>query len=48
MAMTSFVFHAAQAGSTGVSPWFVGGSLLFVFVALMAALLAFGAGREHS
>jgi hypothetical protein len=28
--------------------WLVGGSALLIFVLIMLALLAFGAGREHS
>jgi hypothetical protein len=28
--------------------WFVGGSALAIFVLILLALLAFGAGREHS
>ncbi len=32
----------------GVSPYLVGGLVLGFLLALMLALLAFGAGREHS
>jgi len=48
MAMTGLVFHAAEAGSSGINPWYVGGGFMVVFLGLMIALLAFGAGREHS
>jgi len=48
MAMTGIVFHAAETATSGVNPWFVGGGFLVVFLALIVALLAFGAGREHS
>jgi hypothetical protein len=29
-------------------PYFVGGGILLVLLMLMAAMLAFGSGREHS
>ena len=49
MALTSVVFHAAESASTGgVNPWFVGGSLMVIFLALIIGLLSFGKGREHS
>ena len=34
--------------STSWAPYVVGGGILLVLLALMAALLAFGRGREHS
>ena len=30
------------------APYYIGGGILLVLLALMAALLAFGNGREHS
>jgi hypothetical protein len=38
---------AAEA-LAGVNPFVVGGSILLLLVLLMAGLLAFGAGRDHS
>lgn len=37
----------AESGSS-LAPYFVGGGILLVLLALIAALLAFGQGREHS
>jgi hypothetical protein len=31
-----------------INHWLVGGTLLVIFLLIMLALLAFGAGREHS
>jgi hypothetical protein len=31
-----------------INHWIVGGSVLVIFLLIMLALLAFGAGREHS
>jgi uncharacterized membrane protein len=39
---------AAEAEKSGINHWLVGAAVLLMFVVLMAALLAFGAGREHS
>jgi hypothetical protein len=36
------------ASSTSLAPYVVGGGILLALLALMAALLAFGRGREHS
>jgi hypothetical protein len=38
---------AAEEGA-GATPFLVGGGALLLLLALMAALLAFGKGREHS
>ena len=42
--------HALAAGEPleGISPFVVGGVVLGGLLALLLALLAFGAGREHS
>jgi hypothetical protein len=37
----------AESG-TFWAPYYIGGGILLVLLALMAALLAFGRGREHS
>jgi hypothetical protein len=37
----------AQSG-TFWTPYFIGGGILLVLLALMGLLLAFGGGREHS
>jgi hypothetical protein len=31
-----------------INHWVVGGTVLLILLALLAALLVFGAGREHS
>ncbi len=42
------VLAAAEGGSSGINPYAVGAGVLVIFVALVAGLLAFGAGRDHS
>jgi hypothetical protein len=37
----------AESG-TFWAPYFIGGGILLILLALMLALLAFGKGREHS
>lgn len=41
---------AAEESHTwaGANPWVVGGITLAILLGLLVALLAFGAGREHS
>ena len=34
--------------ASGVNPWVIGGITLLILLAALGALLAFGAGREHS
>ncbi len=36
------------ASGTFWAPYYIGGGILLVLLAFMAALLAFGRGREHS
>ena len=38
---------AAEEGA-GITPFLVGGGALLLLLAVMAALLSFGKGREHS
>ena len=38
----------AQEGAGHLDPWLVGGIALGILLAMLAALLMFGAGREHS
>jgi hypothetical protein len=38
----------AAEGGAGATPYFVGGGALVILFAMMAVLLAFGRGREHS
>ncbi|HEU4812291.1 MAG TPA: hypothetical protein VFT00_09125 [Nocardioides sp.] len=40
--------HAQEATSGGINHWLVGGITLGILLAMIAALLMFGAGREHS
>ncbi|MFN8189961.1 MAG: hypothetical protein U0R78_05870 [Nocardioidaceae bacterium] len=49
--MSDIITLAAEAASSeGTSAWpfIVGGGILLVLFALMAGLLMFGKGREHS
>jgi di/tricarboxylate transporter len=39
---------AETAHDSGVNPWYVGIGTFVLLTALMLALLAFGAGRDHS
>jgi hypothetical protein len=49
MSLSTFTIMAAEAETSGgVNHWVVGGIALGIFLLLMAALLTFGAGREHS
>lgn len=48
MSLKALVLAAVQAESAQISPWLVGGITLVILVACILALLAFGAGREHS
>ena len=48
IAVSTLSPHAAGEVVEGVSPYVVGGAVLAILLALMVALLAFGAGREHS
>jgi hypothetical protein len=48
MSLAPLLVTAAEAESSGINPYWVGGGVLLIFVLLMAGLLAFGAGRDHS
>jgi hypothetical protein len=48
MSFAPLVVLAAESGTSGINPYVVGGSILLILVLLMAALLAFGRGRDHS
>jgi hypothetical protein len=39
---------AAEAESSGINPFVVGGGILLLLALAVLALLAFGAGRDHS
>ncbi len=39
---------AESAGHSGPSPYLISGIVLFVLLALLVGLLAFGGGREHT
>ncbi|MDQ1103385.1 hypothetical protein QE405_000669 [Nocardioides zeae] len=50
MSLSEFAVVASEAGGEGHSPWpyVVGGVVLLIFLLLLAGLLAFAGGREHS
>ncbi len=49
MSLNSFVITASEsAGDPAISPYLVGGLALGVLLALLALLVIFGGGREHS
>lgn len=39
---------AEEHGEPAVNPWIVGGVTLLILLAALAALVAFGGGRDHS
>ena len=39
---------STQAHEGGTNPWLVGGVILAILLVMVAGLLVFGAGREHS
>lgn len=45
--LTVLAAEHSQAGD-GMNPWVVGGIVLLIFVTMLGALLAFGAGRDHT
>jgi hypothetical protein len=48
MSVAPLLVSAAEAESSGVSPWLVGGGTLLLLLLVLAALLGFGGGRDHS
>ncbi len=49
MDLAPLLVTAAESKALGgINPFVVGGSVLLVLVLLMVALLAFGAGRDHT
>jgi hypothetical protein len=48
MSIPPLVTLAAEASDSGINPWFVGGAIFVLLLALLLGLLAFGAGRDHS
>lgn len=53
MSLTSLALHtatlAAEAeGEAAINPYLVGGIALLILLAMLLALIMFGAGREHS
>jgi hypothetical protein len=48
MPIAPLVVLAAESEASGINPYVVGGCILLLLVVLMAALLAFGRGRDHS
>jgi len=48
IALSILTPFAAEEGVAGISPYAVGGLALGILLALLLALLVFGAGREHS
>jgi hypothetical protein len=46
--LSALTVHAHEATEGGMNHWLVGGVTLGILLAMIAALLMFGAGREHS
>ena len=44
----SILAEGAKTTSETLAPFFVGGTILAVFVLLVLGVLAFGKGREHT
>ena len=48
-AVVPLVLRAAEEGAHGgPNHWLVGGLVLLIFLGLLAGLVSFGGGREHS
>jgi hypothetical protein len=39
---------AEESGDPAVNPWFVGGGILLFLLLVMAGLVVFGGGRDHT
>ena len=48
MSLSAVVVLAAESSEPAIHPYAVGGIALGILLGLLVALLAFGAGREHS
>jgi len=48
MSSAPLLVSPADVALGGINPYVVGGGVLLLLVLLMVALLAFGAGRDHS
>ncbi|MGA8208815.1 MAG: hypothetical protein WB441_07720 [Nocardioidaceae bacterium] len=48
MSLAPLVVVAAESHASGPNHWLVGGLTLLLLVVLLAGLLAFGAGRDHT
>ena len=48
MSLSALTVQAAEAHEGGVNHWLIGGVTLFLLMAMIGALMMFGAGREHS
>ena len=49
MSTTPLIITAAETASEGgVNPWLVGVGVFVLLLVLLAGLLAFGGGRDHS
>jgi hypothetical protein len=47
-AMTTLLALLSTEEGTFNAPYYIGGGILLILLAAIAALLAFGKGREHS
>ncbi len=48
MFLNDVIMAASEHGEPGINPIWIGVVTLVILLALLGALLAFGAGREHS
>ncbi len=48
LSLSALTLVAEEAHSGGLNHWLVGGITLGILMAMIAALMMFGAGREHS
>jgi hypothetical protein len=49
MSLAPLLVSAAEGGATsGPNHWVIGAGVLLIFVAMLAGLLAFGGGRDHT
>jgi hypothetical protein len=48
MSLSALAITAAEEHSESINHWVVGGISLAILLAMIGALIVFGAGREHS